>query len=272
MSLFEALVLGLVQGLTEFLPISSTAHLRIVPALVGWDDPGVAFTAVTQLGTVVAVLLYFRHDLWAVATGFTAGLRRREARGSADYRMGWYLVVGTVPLGVFGLAFHEQVGTTARDLTVIATTLILLAVVLLVAERVGSRTRGLEDVRMRDAVVVGLAQATALVPGVSRAGATLTAGLFLGMQRDVAARFSFLLAVPAIVLSGLWEVRDAVDADDGVGLAPTLLATAVAFVAAYVTIEALLRFLATHSTTVFIVYRVLLGLLLFGLLGAGLIE
>lgn len=271
MSFVEAVVLGIVQGLTEFLPVSSSGHLRIVPALLGWDDPGAAFTAVSQLGTVLAVVIFFRRDLWRVGTTWLRSLRDPDLRGTLDARLGWYLIVATVPISVVGVLFKDQIETGARNLWLVATTLIVLGLVLYAAERVGRRTKGLEDVDARSAIVVGLAQALALVPGVSRSGATISAGLFLDLDRPAAARFSFLLSVPAVVLSGLFTLPDAT-AGDGPGLATTVVATALAFVVGYAAIAWFLRYLANHSTVVFVAYRIALGLLLFALLAAGTID
>ena len=268
MDAVQAIVLGIVQGLTEFLPISSTAHLRIVPAFLGWEDPGAAFTAVVQLGTMAAVLLYFRADLWRIARTWTASLRRPELRSELDARMGWYIGLGTVPIAIFGLAFHNQIESGARDLYVIGTTLILLGLLLLYAERVARRERGLEDIGRRDGIVIGFAQALALVPGVSRSGATITAGLFLGFDRESAARYSFLLSVPAVVLSGLFELRKIGEAG-AAGAGPTIVATLLAFVVGYASIAFLLRWLVRHSTAVFVAYRVALGVLVLVLAGAG---
>ena len=268
MDAVQAIVLGIVQGLTEFLPISSTAHLRIVPAFLGWEDPGAAFTAVVQLGTMAAVLLYFRADLWRIARTWTASLRRPELRSELDARMGWYIGLGTVPIAIFGLAFHNQIESGARDLYVIGTTLILLGLLLLYAERVARRERGLEDIGRRDGIVIGFAQALALVPGVSRSGATITAGLFLGFDRESAARYSFLLSVPAVVLSGLFELRKIGEAG-AAGAGPTIVATLLAFVVGYASIAFLLRWLVRHSTAVFVAYRVVLGVLVLVLAGAG---
>ena len=261
MDLFQAIVLGIVQGLTEFLPISSSGHLRIVPAFVGWDDPGAAFTAVIQLGTMAAVVLYFRHDLRRIATAWLASLRDRTRRGELDARMGWYLIVGTLPIVIFGFAFSHQIENGARSLYLIGTTLIALGLLLLVAEKISTRERALESITRRDAVLIGFAQALALIPGVSRSGATITAGLCLGLDRVAAARFSFLLSIPAVVLSGLYELRDVVSgaAEGAVGIAPTAVATLLAFVSGYISIALLLRFLTTHTTGVFVAYRVALG-------------
>lgn len=271
MSFLEAIVLGLVQGLTEFLPVSSSGHLRVVPALLGWDDPGAAFTAVIQLGTMAAVVIYFWADLWRIAGSWLAALSDRTRRDDPDVRMGWYLIVATVPIGLFGLAFKDQIETGARDLRLIAGTLIVMGLVLLLAERVGSRRKGIEDLTPRDGVAIGLAQSMALVPGVSRSGSTITAGLFLGYDREAAARFSFLLSIPAVVLSGLFQLKD-LGAGDGPGPVPTLVATAVSFAVGYAAIAWLLRYLTSHSTVVFVIYRVALGLLLVALLAGGQLE
>jgi undecaprenyl-diphosphatase len=273
-SFLEEIVLGIVQGLTEFLPISSTAHLRIVPAFLGWEDPGAAFTAVTQLGTMAAVLLYFREDLMRIARAWVASLRDPSRRRELDARLGWYIVLGTVPIGIFGVLFKDQIESGARDLYLIGTTLIVLGLVLLLAEHVGKRERGLEQVETRDGFAIGMAQALALVPGVSRSGATITAGLFMGLEREAAARFSFLLSVPAVVLAGLLELGSILSGEEGEGgsLAGLAIATVLAFVTGYASIAFLLRFLVTHSTVVFVVYRVVLGALVLALASAGAIE
>jgi undecaprenyl-diphosphatase len=272
LTLLEALVLGLVQGLTEFLPVSSSGHLRIVPAFFGWDDPGTAFTAVTQLGTIAAVLLYFRHDLTRIARAFLTGLRSKAARTGLDYYLGWYLILGTVPISVIGLTFRDFIETSARSLVLISIMLIALGLLLLLAERTGKRERGVEDVRLRDALLIGLAQSAALIPGVSRSGATITMGLFLGLQREAAARFSFLLSVPAIVLSGLLLLPDVAGEDTGTSALAITLATLVAFASGYASIAFLLRFLVTHTTFVFIAYRVVLGTAVLVLFYAGVIS
>jgi undecaprenyl-diphosphatase len=273
-SVLEAIVLGITQGLTEFLPISSTAHLRIVPALCGWEDPGAAFTAVVQLGTMAAVLLYFRDDLVRIGRAWLLSLRERSGSHSLDARLGWYIVLGTIPIAVFGLAFKDEIENGARDLYLIGTALIVLGLFLLAAERAASHERPLEAITRRDGILIGLAQALALVPGVSRSGATLTAGLFLGFDRQSAARFSFLLSVPAVVLSGLFEFASILDGseDTQVGLGALAVATLLAFVVGYASIAFLLRFLAHHSTMVFVVYRVALGALVLVLVAAGAIQ
>jgi len=273
-SLVEAIVLGIVQGITEFLPISSTGHLRIVPALMGWDDPGAAFTAVTQLGTMAAVLLYFRADLARIGRAWLRSLRNPEIRRELDARMGWYILLGTIPIGIFGLAFKDQIETGARDLYLIGVALIVLGLVLLLAEKIGTRERSMEQIKARDGVVVGFAQALALIPGVSRSGATITAGLFLGFDRTAAARFSFLLSVPAVVLSGLLELASIVTGEEAthVGASALIVATLAAFVSGYWAIAFLLRYLTTHSTIVFVVYRIVLGALVLALTAAGTIK
>jgi undecaprenyl-diphosphatase len=271
LSALEAIVLGVVQGLTEFLPISSTAHLRIVPAFVGWDDPGAAFTAVVQLGTMAAVLLYFRRDLWGITREFLLGLRRPEHRSTLDFRMGVLIIIGTIPIGIFGLIFKDQIESGARDLYVIGVAMIVLGLALLWAEEVSTRTRELDSLTTRDGVLIGVAQACALVPGVSRSGSTITAGLFLGFNRPAAARYSFLLSVPAVVLSGLFELRK-IGEGNGAGAVPTAIATLIAFIVGYASIAFLLRYLASHSTLVFVVYRVAVGALVLALAGAGVIS
>lgn len=272
MNVVEALVLGVVQGLTEFLPISSTAHLRIVPAFAGWEDPGAAFTAVTQLGTMAAVVLFFRSDLLRIARSWLGSLRDSARRSELDARLGWMILFGTIPIGILGLVFKNQIETGARDLTLIGITLIVLGLVLAVAERVGRRERAIEQMTGRDGAIIGFAQALALVPGVSRSGATISAGLFLGLDRVDAARFSFLLSIPAVVLSGLFELKGLADGST-TGPQPSLgivaLATGVAFVVGYASIAFLLRFLTSHSTGVFVVYRIGLGLLVLWLVASG---
>ena len=273
LSVIEAIVLGIVQGLTEFLPISSTGHVRIVSAFMGWDDPGAAFTAVIQLGTMAAEVIFFRHDLLRIGRAWTAALFRPAMRGTLDARMGWYLIFATIPIGVLGLLFEHDIETGARNLELIGTMLILLGLVLLWADRTGARNRGMRQLTLRDGVVMGSAQALALVPGVSRSGATISAGLFLGLERPAAARFSFLLSIPAVVLSGLFELHGIVSGDDpGVGAGALVVATLLAFVMGYATIAFLLRYLATHTTLAFVVYRVVLGAVVLLLALAGILD
>jgi undecaprenyl-diphosphatase len=271
-SWLEAIVLGITQGLTEFLPVSSTAHLRIVPAFVGWDDPGALFTAVIQLGTMLAVVIFFRHDLVRIVRAWLSSLRNPELRSTLDARMGWYVILATIPIGIFGLAFRNQIEDGARNLYLIGTTLIALGLLLLLAERVGRRVRDLESVGLRDAVWIGFAQALALVPGVSRSGATITAALFLDMEREAAARFSFLLSIPAVVLSGLFGLVELTRDKGDTSFSSLLIATVIAFFVGYVSIAFLLRYLAHHSTLVFVVYRVVVGSLVIALAASGAIS
>jgi undecaprenyl-diphosphatase len=263
MHAFEAIVLGIVQGLTEFLPISSTAHLRIVPAFAGWDDPGTAFTAVVQLGTMAAVVLFFREDLVRIGRAWLGSLRAPERRGELDARLGWFIVLGTIPIGIFGLAFKHSIEHGARSLYLIGTVLIVFGFVMLAAERFATRRRELEDMNPADGAVIGAAQALALVPGVSRSGATISAGLFRGLTRYAAARYSFLLSTPAIVLAALFELKGIVDGSEHVHASggDIVIATVFAFVFGYWSISFLLRFVTRHGLVWFVVYRVLLGAL-----------
>jgi undecaprenyl-diphosphatase len=269
--LFQSIILGIVQGLTEFLPISSSAHLRIVPALLGWEDPGAAFTAVCQLGTEAAVLIYFRHELWAIIRKWLGGPRRFE---DPDVRLGWFLIVATIPIGILGFIFRDQIETGARNLWLIGTVLIVFALVLGYADRVGRHDREVERLSFRDGVLIGLAQSLSLVPGVSRSGATMSAGLLLGLQRPAAARFSFLLAIPAVVASGLFELKDVVTGDKHVNTSVfnVGVATVVAFFVGYAAIAWLLRYLTTHTVTLFVVYRIVLGSLVLILVASGAIS
>jgi undecaprenyl-diphosphatase len=273
-SLIEAIVLGIVQGLTEFLPISSSAHQLIVPAFLGWEDPGAAFTAVTQLGTEAAVLIYFRRDLWAIATTWLAALRKPELRSTTDARLGWYLIVATIPIGILGLAFEEQIETGARNLWLVGTVLIVFALVLGYADRVGSHSRDVGGLSTRHGLLIGLAQSLALIPGVSRSGATMSAGLLVGLKRPDAARFSFLLAIPAVVASGLFQLEGIVSGEEGgdAPLAYVAIATLISFVVGYAAIAWLLRYLATHSVRLFVGYRMALGTIVLALTAAGAIS
>jgi undecaprenyl-diphosphatase len=238
---------------------------------MGWEDPGAAFTAVTQLGTMAAVLLYFRADLWRIATAFPRGLRDPSERRGLDFRMGVLIIIGTIPIAIFGFLFRHQIEDSARSLTLIGTMLIVLGLALLLAEKVGRRDRSLDTISTRDGIAIGFAQALALVPGVSRSGATLTAGMFLGFDRESAARYSFLLSVPAVVLSGVFELRN-IGGEGDAGFAATALATVMAFICGYATIAFLLRWLVNHSTAIFVAYRIGLGTLVLVLAGAGTIS
>ncbi len=271
MNIFQAIFLGILQGLTEFLPISSSAHLRIFPALFGWDDPGAAFTAVTQLGTLAAVVIFFARDLLRIGVTWARSLVTSSLRRDPDAHMGWYILVGTLPIGVLGLLFEAQIDTAARDLRVIAATLIVLGLVLWFTDRVGQQRKELGNLTLRDGLAYGFAQALALVPGVSRSGATISAGLFMGYTRTAAARYSFLLSVPAIFAAGLFKLPD-ISAGDGPGLGLTLLATLLAFVSGYASIAWLLRYVSRNSYLPFVVYRIGLGLLILALLASGVLH
>jgi undecaprenyl-diphosphatase len=270
----EAVVLGLVQGLTEFLPISSSAHLRIVGELFGWDDPGAAFTAITQIGTEAAVLLYFRHDIARIVIAWLGSLAGRR-KGDPDARMGWLIIVGSIPIVVLGLLFQDSIETTLRDLRIVATALIVFSLILYWADRVGPKKRELSDLTVGHGIAFGLAQAMALIPGVSRSGGTITMGLFLGYSRSAAARYSFLLAVPAVLGSGFFQAYEALTGDvagEGVSWGPTILATVIAFGVGLTVIAWLLRYLDRGSFTPFVVYRVLLGVLVLVLVQTGVIS
>jgi undecaprenyl-diphosphatase len=267
----QAIVIGIVQGVTEFLPISSTAHVRIVPELFGWGDPGAAFTAVIQLGTLLAVFAFFWKDIVRISKNWLTGIRDDSQRGQ-DYRLGWALIYGTIPVIVLGLALKDYIGGEFRSLYVIACALIGLGLLLGVAEKAAKHVRPLESVKIRDGLVVGLFQALALVPGVSRSGSTITGALFLGFDRETAARLSFLLSIPAILLAGVFELIAERHEIASLGIGPVIASTVAAFVSGYLSIEFLLRFIRTHSTAVFIVYRVLLGVALLIMLAQGVLK
>jgi undecaprenyl-diphosphatase len=270
-SWLEVVVLGLVQGLTEFLPISSSAHLRIVSGVFFGNDPGAAFTAVTQLGTEAAVLIYFARDIAQLVMGWLRGLRYREERAEPEYRLAWLVILGTIPISVLGLIFRNQIETVARNLWLIATTMIVFGVLLGIAERVGRQKIDLEQVSVGRGIGMGFAQALALIPGVSRSGGTITAGLFLGLTRPAAVRLSFLLAIPAVVASGLFELPDVLAPGGPSGL-QMVVATVIAFGVGYAAIAWLLRYIEHHSVYLFVWYRLALGAVLFAALGAGWIS
>jgi undecaprenyl-diphosphatase len=272
MGLLRAVVLGLVQGITEFLPISSTAHLRIVPALLDWPDPGAAFDAIIQLGTVAAVLMYFRGDIVRLFSAWVRGLRDGAPLGTTDARLAWFVIVGTIPVVILGFAFKHAIETSLRSLWVIAASMILLALLLAAAERIARHQRTLADLTWTDGWVIGLWQAVALIPGSSRSGTTLTGGLWRGLKREDAARYSFLLSIPATTAAGIFELRHLLKAHVPFTGAELLVGGAVAFVSGMLAIGGLLRYLRTRTTAVFIVYRVLLGLLLLGLLRSGRLQ
>lgn len=270
-SYFEALILGIVQGLTEFLPISSSAHILIVSTIAGWGDPGAAFTAVTQLGTETAVLVYFRKDIWRIITTWTRSLYTPELRRSIDARMGWYVIFGTIPIGVIGYTFSHQIETAARNLYLVATVLIVFGILLGVVDRLGKQDKTLDDLNVKTGLIFGFGQALALIPGVSRSGATITTGRALGFDRPSATRYSFLLAIPAVLVSGAYEALKIGD-DANVSWGPTILATVVAFFIGYAVIAWLIRYVSHGSFLPFVLYRIGLGTFVFVLLGTGVIT
>ena len=272
MSWLQALVLGLVQGLTEFLPISSSAHVRIVSTLFFGNDAGASFTAVIQLGTEVAVLIYFAKDIGNFIGAWFKGLFSKAARASENYRMAWYVIIGSIPISVLGYLFKDEIRSSLRNLWITATMLIVFGLLLGLADQFASHLRN--KLQLKDAVGMGLAQAMALIPGVSRSGGTLTAGLFLGLDRAAAARYSFLLALPAVFGAGLFSIPDVLDRSEpnAASVPQMIAATIVAFVVGYATIAWLLRYVSKHSYSAFVWYRLLLGIVLMGLLSMGLIN
>jgi len=283
----EAIILGLIQGLTEFLPISSSAHLRIFGDLVGWGDPGATFTAITQLGTETAVLIYFWKDITRIIgkwfRSFGGGGGRRSTgvqKGDPDVRLGWLIIIGTVPIVLVGFFLQDTIRTALRSLWIVAIVLIVFGLLLWLADALGRRTKPIKQLSYRDGILVGLAQMLALIPGVSRSGASISAGLALGYTRPAAARFAFLLAVPAVFGSGLYETYTAftcepgVDAGCGVGygLGPTVAATVVAFGVGFAVIAFLMRYLETRTFLPFVIYRILLGGVLIALLSTGVLA
>ncbi|WP_043466367.1 undecaprenyl-diphosphate phosphatase [Kitasatospora sp. MBT66] len=273
MSWFHAAVLGLIQGLTEFLPVSSSAHLRVFSALLGWDDPGAAFTAVTQLGTESAVLIYFRKDITAIVSTWIRSLWTPELRRDPNARMGWFVIVGTLPIAVLGKLFQTTIETQLRDLRIIGTTLIVFGLVLAAADRSRAvrSARRIDSLTFPHALVYGAAQSLALIPGVSRSGGTISAGLFLGYSREAAARYSFLLAIPAVLASGVLELFK-IGEGPAPAWGPTILATLIAFAVGYAAIAWFLKYISHHSFLPFVVYRILLGGLIIGLVTAGVLA
>jgi undecaprenyl-diphosphatase len=268
----RAVFLGLVQGLTEFLPISSSAHLAIIPQVIGWDDPGAAFTAVIQIGTELAVLLYFWRDIWTIGSGWLRGVFSADARLEREWSMGWFIIIGSMPIVLLGVALKDVIERDFRSLWLIGVTLIAFGVVLGVADRVGGVSRRIDNLTWSHAVLLGLAQALALIPGVSRSGATISMGRILGYERAAATRYAFLLAIPAVVGAGLFELQEIPGGDNAYGVMPTIVATIVSFGVGLAVIHWLLRYVSTHSFLPFVVYRIGLGGLTLGLLGAGVLA
>ncbi|MFI9343601.1 undecaprenyl-diphosphate phosphatase [Streptomyces sp. NPDC052773] len=283
MSWFESLILGLVQGLTEFLPVSSSAHLRLTAAFSGWEDPGAAFTAITQIGTETAVLIYFRQDIGRIVTAWWRSLYDKAWRKDHDAQMGWLVIVGSIPIGVLGVTLKDQIEGPFRDLRLTATMLIVVGVIIGIADRLAARDetggrhravkqrKGLQDLGVRDGLIFGLCQAAALIPGVSRSGATISGGLFMGYQREAAARYSFLLAIPAVLASGLFELKDAMEGGH-VSWGPTIFATIIAFGTGYAVIAWFMKFISTKSFMPFVWYRLVLGVVLIALVMMGVIS
>ncbi|MFB7499814.1 undecaprenyl-diphosphate phosphatase [Streptomyces sp. NPDC056161] len=280
MSWFESLILGLVQGLTEFLPVSSSAHLRLTAAFSGWKDPGAAFTAITQIGTEAAVLIYFRKDIGRIVSAWFRSLFDKAMRRDHDAQMGWLVIVGSIPIGLLGVTLKDQIEGPFRDLRITATMLIVVGLVIGFADRLAARDekggrhrapkqrKGLEDLGIRDGLIYGLCQACALIPGVSRSGATISGGLFMGYRRESAARYSFLLAVPAVLASGAFELKDAMSSDH-IAWGPTLFATVIAFASGYAVIAWFMKFISSKSFMPFVYYRVVLGIVIIALVTAG---
>jgi undecaprenyl-diphosphatase len=272
MGIFQSIILGIIQGLTEFLPISSTAHLRIVPALLGWSDPGAAFTAVIQFGTLVAVFIYFRKDIFSITGAVIKSIQTRNISYNRDAVLGWMIAFGTIPIVFFGLLFKKNIETNLRSLYVISASMIILALVLMIAEAIvkkrtalNIKQKSLDDISWRDAILIGFAQAVALIPGSSRSGTTITGGLFIGLNRETSARFSFLLSLPSIFAAGVLELvkeRELLLSSD-IGFINLAVATIVSGIVGYASIAFLLNYLKNHSTYIFIVYRIIVG---FGLL------
>ncbi|MBC2902730.1 undecaprenyl-diphosphate phosphatase [Streptomyces cupreus] len=280
MTWFESLILGLVQGLTEFLPVSSSAHLRLTAAFSGWEDPGAAFTAITQIGTEAAVLIYFRKDIGRIILAWSKSLTNKAMRRDHDAQMGWLVIVGSIPIGVLGVTLKDQIEGPFRDLRITATMLIVVGVIIGIADRLAARDESggrhraakqrkeLQDLGVRDGLIFGLCQSAALVPGVSRSGATISGGLFMGYTREAAARYSFLLAIPAVLASGLFELKDAMDGGH-VAWGPTAFATVIAFVTGYAVIAWFMKFISTKSFMPFVWYRIALGILIIVLVATG---
>lgn len=268
----KAVFLGVLQGLTEFLPISSSAHLRIFPEFFGWGDPGAAFTAVIQIGTELAVLIYFRKDIWRIATMWLKSLVKPEYRGHVDARMGWYVIVGSVPIVILGILLKDVIESDFRNLWVIGTTLIVLGIILGIADRLSRGDRVIKQMNLKHAGLLGLAQACALIPGVSRSGATISMGRILGYDREAATRFAFLLAIPAVVGAGLFELKEIPGGHNDFGWGPTITATVVSFLVGYAAIAWLLRYVTTKSYLPFVLYRIGLGALVLALLAGGVIA
>lgn len=269
MDFLRAVLLGALQGLTEFLPISSSAHLAIVPQMLRWEDPGAAYTAVIQIGTELAVLIYFWRDIWSIGSGWVRGLFSAEARQAHAWSMGWFVIIGSLPIVLLGIALKDVIERDFRSLWIIGTMLVVMGIVLGIADRVGRTDRTITDLTWRHAVLLGLAQAAALVPGVSRSGATLSMGRILGYEREAATRYAFLLAIPAVVGAGLFELKEIPGGSNAYGVMPTVVGAVVAFVVGLAVIHWLLKYVSSHSFLPFVLYRIAFGSLTLALLAVG---
>ena len=271
LSWLQAIILGISQGLTEFLPISSTAHTLIVSKLLGWPDPGAAFTAVSQVGTELAVVIYFRSDIARIISLWSRSLLNKELRSDINVKMGWYVIIGTLPIAMAGILFRDAIETTARNLWLVAGALIVMGIALGLADKFASHTKDETDLGLASSIYFGIGQALALIPGVSRSGATITAGLLQGFKRDVVARYSFLLAIPAVFASAALEAGN-ISSDEFVNWPATLVATAIAFGVGYLVIAGLMKYLQTRTFLPFVIYRISLGVVLLGLLATGVLS
>jgi undecaprenyl-diphosphatase len=270
----QAVVLGVVEGVTEFLPVSSTGHLKITEGLMNIpvdDKAVVGFSAVIQVGAIAAVLVYFFKDIVRIVSAWGRGLRNREERQHHDYKFAWWVIYATIPIVIVGLAAKPLIDGPLASLWVVAGSLIVGSGVMWAADQMGRHKRGEDDVSFKDAMLVGSSQILALLfPGFSRSGATMSTGLILDLDRVAATRLSFFLGIPALTGAGIYELKDALGA--GVGAAPLAVGTIVSFVVAYASIAWLLKFVAKHSFNAFVIYRIIIGLLLFGLLGTGVLN
>ncbi|TRZ63976.1 undecaprenyl-diphosphatase UppP [bacterium] len=271
-SIIKAIVFGIIQGLTEFIPISSTAHIRVIPALLGWSDPGAAFTAVIQIGTLVATLIYFRTDISYMVSGFINGIKKRDIFTDPYSRLFVLIILGTIPISIFGITLKKYIEGDFRGLYVISSSLILLAIVLLIAEKTMIKKKDITDISIKDGIIIGFIQSLALIPGSSRSGVTITGGLFRGLKREATARFSFLLSIPAVGLSGVYELyseRNTLLHENTLNL---IIATVVSGIFGYIAITFLISYLKTRSNMLFIVYRIVLGVIILVLLSIGVLK
>jgi len=271
-SIIKAIVFGIIQGLTEFIPISSTAHIRVIPALLGWSDPGAAFTAVIQIGTLVATLIYFRTDISYMVSGFINGLKKRDIFTDPYSRLFVLIILGTIPISIFGITLKKYIEGDFRGLYVISSSLILLAIVLLIAEKTMIKKKDITDISIKDGIIIGFIQSLALIPGSSRSGVTITGGLFRGLKREATARFSFLLSIPAVGLSGVYELyseRNTLLHENTLNL---IIATVISGIFGYIAITFLISYLKTRSNMLFIVYRIVLGVIILVLLSIGVLK